>query len=128
MELTISSVPIGVWALLTLAWLFPRVLWNEAAAKRDMSTSLIRHLFKRLDIIGTVLLLGTCLLLTTGLEQAAIGYSFLSAFVLPLLICAGPFCIAFFIWQWYITIRRSQQEPVFSWRFCQSRVCIGIIL
>lgn len=122
-------MPIGVTALLLLGWLFPRPMFNEPAAKLStQKDSVARNIIKRLDMVGTVLLLGSCLLLATGLQQAALGYSFSSAFVLPLLVCSGPFCIAFFTWQWFITTRRSLPEPIFPWRFCQSRVRFGTIL
>ncbi|KAH8730006.1 major facilitator superfamily domain-containing protein, partial [Phaeosphaeriaceae sp. PMI808] len=122
------NAPIGAVALVLLGWLLARPMWNEPAAKLSAGESISRNLLRRLDIIGTVLLLGSCLLLTTGLQQAALGYNFSSAFVLPLLICSGPFCIAFFGWQWFITTRRTQPEPVFPWRFCQNRVRFGSIL
>jgi hypothetical protein len=124
----VPSVPIGATAVAILLWLFPRFLWNEPAAKTATQDSIRHALYKRLDILGTILLLGSCLLLTTGLQQAALGYSFRSAYVLPLLICAGPFCVAFFTWQWYLTTRRSLPEPVFPWRFCQDRIQFGTIL
>ncbi|OTB15832.1 hypothetical protein K445DRAFT_300593 [Daldinia sp. EC12] len=122
------NVPIGVIALAALAWLFPRPLWNEPVAKEVNLGSLGRRLLKHLDIIGAILLLGACLLLATGLQQASLGYSFDSAFVLPLLVLSGVFGVAFFTWQWYITTRRTQPQPVFPWRFCQSRIRMGIIL
>ena len=122
------SVPVGVASIAIIMWLFPHVLWSEPATKKSVVGSMTRNLIKRLDIVGTMLMLGTCLMLTTGLQQAALGYSFTSPFVLPLLICSGPFCLAFFIWQWFITTKRELPEPVFPWRFCQSRVRIGTIM
>lgn len=121
------NVPVGVVAIAIIGWIFPAMLWAEPAAKKSVIGSVGQNLIKRLDILGTFLLLGTCLLLTTGLQQAAIGYSFTSAFVLPLLVCSGPFCLAFFVWQWFITTKRELPEPVFPWRFCQSRVRVGTI-
>jgi len=118
-------VPVGVVAIAGLIWVFPRQLFNEPAAHHE---ALSFRSMKRIDFLGCILLLGFCLLLTTGLQQAAVGYSFGSAFVLPLLICAGPFLIAFLIWQWLVTTRYSFPEPVFPWRFCQSRARLGLIL
>ncbi|KAI1804893.1 MFS general substrate transporter [Daldinia bambusicola] len=122
------NVPIGVIALAVVAWLFPRPLWNEPVAKEVDTESLRHRLLKHLDILGAILLLGACLLLSTGLQQAALGYSFDSAFVLPLLVVSGVFAVAFFTWQWYNTTRRTEPQPVFPWRFCQSRIRMGIIL
>ncbi|CAO2654475.1 Nn.00g112080.m01.CDS01 [Neocucurbitaria sp. VM-36] len=123
------NVPIGVIALLLLGLLFPYPMFNEPAAKLSTQyNSIFRNILTRLDMVGTILLLASCLLLTTGLQQAALGYSFSSAYVLPLLVCSGPFCAAFFTWQWFITTRRSLPEPIFPWRFCQSRVQFGTVL
>ncbi|KAF2788839.1 hypothetical protein K505DRAFT_254577, partial [Melanomma pulvis-pyrius CBS 109.77] len=110
--LTGQNIPIGSLSLGLLGWLFPRPMWNEPAAKISSPGSGGGTMIKRLDFLGTTLLLGFCLLLTTELEQAALGYRFSSDFVLPLLICSGPFCIAFFTWQWYLMTRITQPEPL----------------
>lgn len=120
-----SSVPIGVVAMAGLAFIFPHQLFNEPAAKHGKLSFLS---LKRVDFLGCLLLLGFCLLLTTGLQQAAVGYGFSSAFVLPLLVCTGPFLVTFLLWQWHVTTRRTSPEPVFPWRFCQRRARLGIIL
>jgi hypothetical protein len=73
-------------------------------------------------------MLGTLVLLATGLQQASLDYAWSSNKVLPLLVASAPFAIAFFMWQWYATQRRTNPEPVFPWRFCQSRVQLGMIM
>jgi hypothetical protein len=73
-------------------------------------------------------MVGTIVLLATGLQQAAQGYAWSSPMVLGLLITMAPFCIAFFTWQWYATTRLANPEPVFPWRMCQSRIRIGMFL
>jgi hypothetical protein len=119
------SVPLGGMVMLLVLIVFPRRLSREPRAKNGpISIKFVR----RLDFLGCMLLLGTCLLLTTGLQQAARGYDFLSPFVLPLLVCSGPFFIAFLVSQWFITTRRIRPEPVFPWRFFQSRVRSAVIL
>ncbi|GAW24967.1 hypothetical protein ANO14919_145640 [Xylariales sp. No.14919] len=122
------NLPVGGIALLVLGWLFPRPLWNEPAAKQIGNLSVGSRIFKNLDILGAVLLLGACLLLSTGLQQASIGYAFNSAFVLPLLAVSAVFAVAFVVWEWHITTQREQPQPVFPWRFFQSRIRMGIIL
>jgi hypothetical protein len=74
------------------------------------------------------LMLGTLVLLATGLQQASLDYAWSSNKVLPLLVASAPFAIAFFTWQWYATQRRTNPEPVFPWRFCQSRIQLGMIM
>ncbi|PSN72305.1 MFS general substrate transporter [Corynespora cassiicola Philippines] len=119
------NVPMGGLIILELLWVFPRQLFTEPAACRGPLT--IRFL-RRIDFVGFALLLGSCLFITTGLQQAAIGYAFGSAFVLPLLIFAGPFAAIFIFWQWILTTRRTSPDPVFPWRFCQSRIRLAMIL
>lgn len=120
-----DSVPVGFMIMLHLLAVFPRRLSHEPRAKSGpMSINSLR----RLDFLGCTLLLGTCLLLTTGLQQAARGYDFDSPFVLPLLVCSGPFFIAFLVSQWFITTRQIRPEPVFPWRFFQSRIRTAVIL
>ncbi|KAF2248085.1 MFS general substrate transporter [Trematosphaeria pertusa] len=118
------NVPVGVVILAAFLWIFPRRLIKEPASKRENAS--ISSL-KRIDFVGGTLLLGTCLLLTTGLQQASI-YRFDSALVLPLLVCTAPFLLAFLASQWFITTRRASAEPVFPWRFCTDRVRAALVI
>ena len=118
-------MPVGVLTIVVLLFVFPRRFFNEPAAQRGPLTP---KLLKRVDFLGCFLLLGSCLFITTGLQQAAIGYSFNSAFVLPLLILTAPFVISFLGWQWWVTTRRTSPEPVFPWRFCQRPARLAIML
>ncbi|KAF2643899.1 MFS general substrate transporter [Massarina eburnea CBS 473.64] len=118
------NVPVGIITLVAFLLIFPNRLVKEPANQHG---KLSIQFLKRIDFLGCILLLGTCLLLTTGLQQAALGYSFGSPFVLPLLICSGPFFVAFLISQWFVT-RQNTPEPVFPWRFCQSRVRTAVVV
>lgn len=124
---SVTSVPIGIITGLALWFTLPKALWNEPAAqslgKTPMSASL-----RRLDVLGAILMVATIVLLTTGLQQAAQGYAWSSSVVLGLIISSAPACVAFFAWQWYATTRRTNPEPVFPWRLCQSRRRMGMIM
>jgi hypothetical protein len=126
-ELTESSVPVGLLTAVLLCFTLPRTLWNEPAAQRTHAVFSMQSL-RQLDFLGATLMLGTLVLLATGLQQASLGYGWSSAKVLPLLVCSAPFAIAFFAWQWFATQRRTNPEPVFPWRFCQSRIQLGMIM
>jgi hypothetical protein len=119
------SVPVGALTIAVFMCIFPNRLSKEP---RNNHGKLSVRFLRKIDFLGCTLLLGTCLLLTTGLQQAALGYGFDSPFVLPLLVCSGPFFIAFLISQWFITTRRTTPEPVFPWRFCESRVRSALIM
>jgi MFS family permease len=119
------SVPVCAVALVGVIWTLPAKLPIEPAAK--YSTGFSKASLRRIDVFGSTLLLGACILISTGLQQAGLGYSWTSAFVLPLLLIFPVFLVAFFAWEWFIT-RRNVPEPVFPWRFFQSRICMGMVL
>ena len=121
------SVPVGVLTAVSLCFTLPRTLFNEPAAQQKHPI-FSKHTLRRLDFLGATLMLGTLVLLATGLQQASLDYAWLSNKVLPLLVASAPFAIAFFTWQWYATQRRTNPEPVFPWRFCQSRIQLGMIM
>jgi hypothetical protein len=125
--LIVTSVPVGLLTAVLLCFTLPSTLWNEPAAQRQHPV-LSSLSLRRLDFLGATLMLGTLVLLATGLQQASLGYGWSSAQVLALLICSAPFVVAFFTWQWYATQRRTNPEPVFPWRFCQSRIQLGRIM
>jgi hypothetical protein len=83
---------------------------------------------KKVDVLGALLLLGACLLIATGLQQAAQGASFSAPDVLPLLIFSGAMWAGFLTWQWLVTTKRTAPEPVFPWRFFKNRTIISMIL
>ncbi|KAI9842654.1 MAG: hypothetical protein M1837_007021 [Sclerophora amabilis] len=83
---------------------------------------------KRVDWFGATLLLAASLLLVTALEEAGIRYPWRSALVITFLVVSGILWITFVAWEHRVTRAASAQEPVFPWRFFQSRVRIGMIL
>ncbi|KAF2795478.1 MFS multidrug transporter-like protein [Melanomma pulvis-pyrius CBS 109.77] len=119
------NVPICSIALLGISFTIPSKLPTEPAANN--STGFSKASLRRVDVLGSTLLLGACILISTGLQQAGLGYAWTSVFVLPLLLVVPIFIVAFFAWEWYVT-RRKTPEPVFPWRFCQSRICLGMVL
>ncbi|KAI4917970.1 uncharacterized protein J4E92_008909 [Alternaria infectoria] len=121
------NVPVGVLTAVSLCFTLPRTLFNEPAAQQTYPI-FSKHSLNRLDFLGATLMLGTLVLLATGLQQASLDYAWSSNKVLPLLVVSAPFAVAFFTWQWYITQRRTNPEPVFPWRFCQSRIQLGMII
>jgi len=84
----------------------------------------------RLDLVGTVLLLAASVLVVTALQQAGNAHSWASPLVITCLVTSVISWISFFAWSWYITTRKTQsgREPVFPWRFVQSRVRIGMLI
>lgn len=84
--------------------------------------------FRRVDFLGTGLLLSATILLVAPLEEADVTYAWDSAFVIVLLIVSGISWIGFLFWSRKVTRGSGAREPVFPWRFMQSRVRIGLLL
>lgn len=83
---------------------------------------------QRLDLFGAFLLLAATVLLVAALEAADVEYPWRSAFVITLLTVSGLSWVAFFLWERRTTLLARLREPVFPWRFVQSRVLMGMIL
>lgn len=127
----VFSLPIGILSLVILIFTMPAKLAKEPSAQHSMTsiegTFSLRSL-RRVDILGSLLLLGACLLLATGLQQAAQGIAFSAISVFVLFIFSGLFWIGFVVWQWFVTTKRTVPEPVFPWRFFQRFTTMGLIL
>jgi uncharacterized iron-regulated membrane protein len=74
------------------------------------------------------MLLIATLCLVAALEEAGIGYPWRSAFVITLLAISGILWVAFLLWERKVTLAATAREPVFPWRFVQSRVWLGMLL
>ncbi|TVY75996.1 Efflux pump FUS6 [Lachnellula suecica] len=123
------NIPICTISLVILVFLLPERFpgQHKTVTTQGADHSRIRGLLRTVDFIGATLLLGTCVLLITGMQQAAEGRSFSSRLVLPMLISSGVMLIAFFLWQRYIA-ERNLPEPVFPWQLLTNRVYMGMIL
>ena len=87
-----------------------------------------RESLERVDFLGFIFLLAATILLVAPLEEAGIRYAWNTPFIIALLVLSGLFWIAFVIWSWKITETAGNCEPVFPWRFLQSRIWIGMIM
>ena len=74
------------------------------------------------------MLLVATLFLVAALEEAGNRFEWRSAFVIVLLTVSGTTWIAFLVWERKVTLSRDSQEPVFPWRFIQSRIWMGMLL
>ena len=82
----------------------------------------------RVDFLGTTLLLSASILLVVVLEQTEIQYEWSSPFAIVVLIVSALSWIGFLAWSWKVTRSEGRCEPIFPWRFMQSRVCIGLLV
>jgi hypothetical protein len=124
-------VPLGVISFSLLLFLQPMSFPNQRHTAQTPIKEWVRFTLKslqRIDVLGTILLLGASVLIITALQQAADGAAFGSALVAPLLVFSGLMWVAFLLWSWFVTQKRELPEPVFPWRFVTSRVAMGMIL
>ncbi len=90
--------------------------------------SFSRQQIRRVDFLGTALLLSASVLLVTVLQETGTEYKWHSAFAIIVLIVSGLSWLAFLGWSWKVTRDQDVREPVLPWRLIQSRVCIGLLM
>ena len=88
--------------------------------------SFSKEQIRRVDFLGTTLLLLSTTLLIVVLEETAIQYPWDSVFAIVLLVISALSWGLFLAWSWKLTRAEGVQEPVFPWRFVQCRVCFGL--
>ena len=85
---------------------------------------------RKVDAIGCFLLLTATIFLVAALEEAGVRFPWRSAFVITLLTISGILWPIFLAWEKRVTKNEAvnKREPVFPFRFVQSRVWIGMML
>lgn len=117
------SVPAGVVAATTLLFCIPNDFPYHGRHDQKKRVGL-----RSIDTIGATLMLATITLLITGFEEASNFEPWRSAQVLAPILISGPFLVAFLFYERFLTLKRnSTLEPVFPWRFCTSKVIMGIL-
>ncbi|EEA26380.1 hypothetical protein TMatcc_005354 [Talaromyces marneffei ATCC 18224] len=118
------NVPLGVISGALLLFSVPGDFPNQGKiARRE------RPRLQNIDFVGTFLMLSAVALIVSGFDQAASRLSWTTAEALGPLCASAVACIAFFLSQyWHAKRHQSPIESVFPWRFCQSRVIMGIII
>ena len=102
----------------------PQSIYNPLTMSQRFSKKQIL----RVDWFGTFFLLSASILLVVVLEQTEIQYEWRSPFAIVVLIISALSWIGFLAWSRRITLLAGRCEPVFPWRFMQSRVCVGLLV
>ncbi|PQE23109.1 major facilitator superfamily transporter protein [Rutstroemia sp. NJR-2017a WRK4] len=87
-----------------------------------------KETFKKLDIVGTILVLLATVTLAAAFQEAGSRFSWKSAYVICLLTISGVLWIFLVLWERKITLANGPQEPVLPWRFLTSKAMTGILL
>ncbi|KAK8069348.1 hypothetical protein PG994_005964 [Apiospora phragmitis] len=121
-----SSLPIGLFAVAALAVFLPNDFPFHGSRICPFSD---KFSIRRVDFLGTFLLVGANLFLVTALLEASTDYSWSSALVIVFLVISGLLWILFVLWSWVATRDgRWQLEPVFPFRFFTNRYWMGMLM
>lgn len=115
--------------IITIPANFPyQALPRSVGAPQRIWRGFSRKSLKRVDFLGVALLLAASFSFVAPLEEAGIHFDWNSSFVISLLILSGLLWIAFLALEKKVTAASSVREPIFPWRFMESRVRVGLIL
>ncbi|KAF2643545.1 putative multidrug resistance protein fnx1 [Massarina eburnea CBS 473.64] len=118
------NVPAGTVGLVIVFLSLPKNFPHHGESHEKTSRDL-----KSIDTIGAALMLTAIILLITGFEEASNFSPWSSAEVLAPMLISMVVWIAFFFFERMLTLRATEfPEPVFPWRFCTSRVIMGIFM
>ena len=124
------NVPAAAPAIVIIAFVVPRGFPYHHRPK-SLKELMSRATMRRVDFLGGALLLLATLSLVAGVEEAGLSHGWDSAFVIAMLVVSGILWIVFLLWERHLTKGDSVPgavEPVFPWRFVQSRVWVGMIM
>ncbi|KAF5868834.1 putative efflux pump antibiotic resistance protein [Botrytis fragariae] len=126
------NVPAGALSALVIVLYLPAKFPNherdEASKGFGFRSMFSTNVFKRVDLLGAVILLVAIALLVTALEEAGQLYDWKSAFVIALLTVSCISWVGFVFWERLVSLESQTAEPVFPWRLMTSRIWIGMIL
>lgn len=122
-----NSAPTGVVAFMLIAFALPRN-FPDSRSTHDVCGASFKHNFRRLDILGTLLLLAASVCIVSALEEGGTEYKWTSAVVLALLIVGVIMSFIFLLWERHLPLRGKEPEPVFPWRMATDRFVMGNLL
>ncbi|TGO32417.1 hypothetical protein BHYA_0319g00010 [Botrytis hyacinthi] len=125
------NVPAGALSALAIVLYLPAKFPNHELGEKSkgfgFSSLFSTNIFKRIDLLGAVILLVATALLVIALEEAGQLYDWKSAFVIALLTVSCIFWVCFVFWERLASSESQTAEPVFPWRLMTSRIWIGMI-
>ena len=130
---SLHSVPAGAVSIILVLITIPRNFPHHGIPPslhqtQTLRRSSLRAQLLRADFVGTTLLLSATVFLVTAFEEAGVQYQWHSAFIIAVLVVSAVSWIAFLAWSRKITHMEGLREPVFPWRFVESRVCMALLV
>lgn len=127
------SVPSGLVAVASLLMSLPNAFpyhHQPSPNRQKVINILTMKTLRKVDFAGSTLLLTATILLVAALAEAGTRYSWRSPFVIILLVVSGLLWLGFLAWERHVTRAEpsTEREPVFPFRFVESRVWVGMML
>ncbi|OJJ38042.1 hypothetical protein ASPWEDRAFT_734149 [Aspergillus wentii DTO 134E9] len=124
------NLPAGAlaWALLFIAMPshFPYAPSYEE--KIDSFWQKQRAFFRRVDFLGAFLVLAASMLIIAALQEGNLDYQWSSGAIITLIALSGVLWLVFVAWEWFISHRQTQIEPMLPWRMAKNRIFLGVAL
>jgi predicted membrane channel-forming protein YqfA (hemolysin III family) len=124
----IHSAPAGAVSLGLVVLALPSNFPHPPRTDRWAKELINLKSFRRVDFLGTFLLLAASILFVAAVQQGGIEYSWKSSVILSLLIVSLILGPCFFLWERWQDTRKTEQEPVFPWRLTTNRFAMGTLL
>ena len=112
----------GIILILALPNRFPNHHAPQDERRKFSLQKSVREAFRKVDMLGSSMLLVATVCLVAALEEANQEYEWKSPFTIVMLIISGVTRVVFLVWERRVTLTSSQVEPVFPWRFVHNRV------
>lgn len=118
------SLPAGL-VTLVLVFIFIPVGFPDLRA-----TTALVHLgmLGEIDYIGASLVFATSAFLVSALEEGGTAYAWSSSAIVVLLVLGGVCIICFIGWEWFVEIKWTTKQPIFTLRLMKNRVFMGALL
>ncbi|OJI85991.1 hypothetical protein ASPTUDRAFT_922461 [Aspergillus tubingensis CBS 134.48] len=126
------NVPAGAlsWALIFIA--LPTGFPYSARSRDSVLPSklLTRQsvLLRRVDVLGAFLVLATSVFLVAALQEGNYDFGWDSSSVIIFFVLSGISLPLFILWQWFLSRRNSNCQPILPWRLLTNRVFMGTVL
>ncbi|KAL8746695.1 MAG: hypothetical protein Q9190_001319 [Brigantiaea leucoxantha] len=122
------AVPPGAFLLVLLAMSMPAGFPYESHPSQGILTYFKMAALRKVDFLGTILLLAASVLLVSALEEGGTEYPWKSAAVLSTFCISVVLWILFLAWEKFASGQYSTQEPVLPWRLLINRITMGFLL
>ncbi|KAF2655018.1 MFS general substrate transporter, partial [Lophiostoma macrostomum CBS 122681] len=127
------NIPIGCVATAILVLALPNNfpshhLPKEAGRRQSWARLPSAKTLKRIDFLGTALLLGATILFVAALEEAAAGRAWDSGLIISFLVVSSILWSLFLGLERRITLAADVCESVLPWRLIKSRVAMGVVM